>query len=596
MSIRSSVAPAFIASLVLISGHAVGGDTPPDFRWLTAASGDWTDASRWDQNAVPGFGGFVGANVFIDAPGSEYIVTVAGTPELLDVGDLTLGANARLTLLPSGPGASFRSMSLVDQAVFFSIRNVTVLEEVNVADGTLLQIANRTLSVGGQLDNSGTVRLSNGDVTAALFHNRGIVRNDSGSDVTIATPGGFVNEGRIEVEAGELLIEGDFVHRGMLETIQFGALAVRGNVTVENGATFAPGATLHLVGDQGVNRTASGPLSERVNIFGGSWTINDALQVGARLASTADTQSLTIAQDLNAHSLTIRGAEARLRGITTTATSSILAAHTVIDGPATFHADVELGGFVEFLGTYQFGGDLSFNAATVNFQQGLHVGGDLVVSTSASITTPDNRLSAGGDIVWSTPSLDLDVELIAGDEMILGVRRINVAPTARRIRIGAGTTDLNADLNIDEDVLIAGANLSIGAVGEISHRTIHGDLSTTFALSQAWDFDIEGSASRGVADSDTLTVTGDAAIYGILRVHTIGDPSNLRAGDEFTLFVADSIDAIFRIVTLPTLDDGLSFDLIIETTEVRLLVVPAPGPVSLLAFAGLATMRRRRSH
>jgi hypothetical protein len=180
--------------------------------------------------------------------------------------------------------------------------------------------------------------------------------------------------------------------------------------------------------------------------------------------------------------------------------------------------------------------------------------------------------------------------------MILGVRRINVAPTARRIRIGAGTTDLNADLNIDEDVLIAGANLSIGAVGEISHRTIHGDLSTTFALSQAWDFDIEGSASRGVADSDTLTVTGDAAIYGILRVHTIGDPSNLRAGDEFTLFVADSIDAIFRIVTLPTLDDGLSFDLIIETTEVRLLVVPAPGPVSLLAFAGLATMRRRRSH
>lgn len=594
MTIRCSIAPTLAASLVLLSGQAVGGDSPPDFRWLTAANGDWTDASRWDQNAVPGLGAFVGANVFIDAPGSAFNVTVSGTPELLNVGNLTLGANARIALISSGRRVTFRSINLVDQSVFFAQTDVTVLEDSEVGQGTLLQVANYTLDFGGRLDNSGVVRLSNGEINAAHFHNRGTVRKDSGSDVVIVTAGGLVNEGRIEIEAGELRIEGDLVHRGVVETIQFGSLAVRGNVTVENGATFTPGTTLSLLGDQGVHRTASGTLSERVNIVGGSWTINNAPDVGVRLASTTDTESLTIAQDLNAHSVNIRGAEARLRGVSTTAPSSLLAAHTVIDGPAIFRGDVQFGGVIEFLGAYQFDDDVTFGNATVNFQHGLHVGGDLFVSSDTLITTPDNRISAQGDIVWSTPSLDLNAELHAGDEAILGVRRINVAPTARRVRLGAGTTELNVDLSPTDDVLIAGTSLSIGAVGAITKRTIDGDLASTFALSQAWDFDITGSASRGIADSDTLTIAGDATIYGTLRVHALGGADSFRAGDEFTLVAADSIDATFRLVSLPTLTDGRSLELIVDPTSVRLVVVPTPGAASLLALSGLATMRRQR--
>jgi hypothetical protein len=463
---------------------------------------------------------------------------------------------------------------------------------------------------GGLFRNEGLFEVNPKEINLYEFTNTGTLylhRRDAQNTARARFGKTFHNYGEVLTLGNDIFIDAeDMIHDGTMTVANPVAgpitLTLNGDQMITANASFDSRYRLIFNGLTH-QRTFRGDLdlSNDVEFLATTWTFLDDLTLrGVAKFGDSDTIRLTFEGGVSLATAVFDSREVRFAGPVYASDSVVFN----VDISAVFEGAFHASGATTFRAqsvSFQdadvsFSGPTLFDRTTAQFASALHVDGALTVTGNSAILTSDNRVTSSGPVTWSTPSLDLNVELIAGDELILGVRRINVAPTARRIRIGAGTTDLNADLNVDEDVLIAGANLSIGAFGELAHRTIHGDLSTTYALSQAWDFDIEGSGARGVADSDTLAITGDATIYGILRVHSIGDPSNLRAGDEFTLFIADSIDANFRFVSLPTLDDGLSLDLIIETTEVRLLVVPTPGALSVFAASACAAMRRRRPH
>src|SRR5438445_604701 len=69
------------AALICASSVALG----TDLSWLTATSGQWTDATKWTNGNVPDA---TNENALITATGVGYSVTVAGAP--ITMGGLTV--------------------------------------------------------------------------------------------------------------------------------------------------------------------------------------------------------------------------------------------------------------------------------------------------------------------------------------------------------------------------------------------------------------------------------------------------------------------------------------------------------------------------
>ncbi len=613
MPIRSFASPALAASLVMISGQALAGPALPTFNWINPIGGDWYNPANWDQNAVPGYAATAGADVVIDATGDPFLLTfpIPLPPypnKPIALGIMTLDGPVTFVV---GIGAqdfhTVRELSAQGNSWFRFYRIVNVLDDVTIGEHARMDAGAGRLVVGGALRNQGHLELTSATIEATSVVNDGLI---STLTTTALSPrefivsDAFINNGTIVMDNRGFSVRGHMIQRGSIDIAASSGFRINGDLTIEDGATFTGAGSLVLQGEQGEvgePRTVAGNLAfgGRTDIqYGGAWTFRGAVDLGSLYTYETSLDAVRFEDDLRTGILSLAAVNtAHFQSVRTTGLAQISSTSIEFAGHAEFVDDVQLGGAsLIFHDSYEFGADLTLSGVTAHLQHGLDVAGNLTVTNNARITIGENTTinARGGDIAWFTPLLDLDIPLIASDEIAVGARRLNAAITARQIRIGSALTDLNTDLSADQQVLIAGANLSIGAVGEIAQRTIHGDLGTTFALSQGWDFDIEGSASRGEAASDTLTITGDATIYGVLRVHALGGSNSFRAGDEFTLFAADSIDATFRFVSLPALEGDLSLELIVDQTTVRVVVIPAPGAISAFAACGLATMRRRR--
>ncbi len=607
MPSRSLVAPALTASLVALAGQSFAGSATPVFNWLQPVSDAWGTAGAWDQSAVPGRGDFVGADVFLNAAGDPFTVSLGtiGDTAPVEVGALVLGAQASLSIgLSASDQSSARSISLTDQSRLLTARTFHVHEDVDVGASAVFVAAAGEFVVGGILRNEGLLEWARGSMEATSVVNDGLIvttfTNPAGPRDFIVSDE-FINNGEIVMQNGGFSVLGDMVQRGSVDIPASSGFRLNGNLLIEDGATFSGAGSLILQGGQGVQRTVSGDLRFASGVtlqFGGDWTFGDAVEVGSLNTYETSLDSIRFDGHLQAGSISLAaGSAATFQSVAATGSAQISASTIGFKGDANFGGATSLSAQqIAFGGSYSFADDLAINAATVHFQNGLDVGGDLSVTANARITLGEGEgiLVRGDNITWTTPSLDLEYALTVSGQIVVGVSGINAPLTAATLRIGAGVTALNADLSVIDNVSIAGTSLSIGAVGEIAHRTIHGDLTTTYAQSQAWDFDILGSRDRGAEESDTLAITGDASLYGVLRVNAIGGAATLRAGDEFTLLTAALLDGSFRALSLPSLSGGLSFDLVYELSAVRLVVVPAPHTLAAFALSALVAVRRVR--
>lgn len=638
MALDCVLSPRSAAALLALASACSAGPSVPLFEWASPGGGDWSDPSNWSPLGVPGVGEFLLADARMAFTTLQYVgISSSLTLRNLDVGpraDIYAVESIRLTgslnlngSMAFAPGANFtveRDAKLTgggfnfwsDWEVFGRFENDGVID----SHGRLLlsdqTIDNPNVNTGyidagisefraGHFRNDGAMRVFSNATAARSFVNNGKLK-------LFAFASGETNFGELFRNSGQVFLTGNnrieaerMVHDGAYEgDPNLGVqLRIFGNHTFTERASFDP--TIRVTLDaMGASRTADGVLSTSANLLfvGGGWTLNGSFNLAGSSTLGEQPHDLVVNGELHVGRSIITGRSIVVR-------DSLVATNAVDLYPGedgarfegAFHAMYTLnvrGGSVEFLHhETSFGLSAVFEDASATFASSPTFS-NLVVTAlegEASIATPDNRVVASGDITWLTRSQDLNTELVADGEIDLTVRRINAALTAQTVRLGGAFTDLNVDLTARESVIINGTNLSIGAVGDIAHRTIEGNLSTTFALPQAWDFDVVGSGARGAADSDTLTITGDATIYGRLRVRALGEVSDFRVGDEFLLFDAASVDALFRSVSLPELPEGLTFELRTDATSVRLLVVPAPGPVALaLGIAGAACPGRRR--
>lgn len=648
MNTRSvTVTAAFVAAASFAASTTRAGDTPPLFLWTNPVDGLWSAAGNWSPQGVPGVGAFTGAEARIDALGATpYVVTLGSAVSLSTLtlgGNAVLLRNAPLTLsgdllvsdsawIEVGEDGAFQSgvfavhgnASFESGTRFNAIWGVLDVRGVFRNDSHNFSARSATLNRNNTLQtrdaNHGSARFNT--LIAGFFENTGVL-STSGSDSTLLFRD-LLNTGDINIfdSTSGAIIDDDFTNRGRVRLFPANATARFSATRFIHEGVFqgeSSGAVFELIGshhhfinpDPFVNTL-------RVELQGqgvAPMTLNGALDTGAQIVGRAE--SLVAHDELRFRAATSFVVEqhADFRAALTTSNFS-LAAQTATfaesitsSGPLTlnaqgdlrFEGDIAANGVttlraasIHATGHNSFTGSLTIREADALFDNSFVVDGSLVVQQGASMKFADGAaLRATGNITWSNPGSLLDVPIVAGGQAIIGARRVEAEVTANFIRLGAGTMELAADITSNTTVIIAGTALSLGARGEFTHATIDADVATTFALNQSWLFDVGFDGARGPA-SDLLTITGSAQLYGVLNVDLVGNPASLRAGDEFTLLTAASIDGAFLAMNLPTLTGALSWDYFQTNTALGLRVIPSPGAGTLLALVALAHARRDR--
>lgn len=120
--------------------------------------------------------------------------------------------------------------------------------------------------------------------------------------------------------------------------------------------------------------------------------------------------------------------------------------------------------------------------------------------------------------------------------------------------------------------------------------TITGDYTQTDSGLLVVEF---GGLTQGT-EYDFLNITGTASLAGILDVD-LWNGFTPTLGEEFNILHAGAVSGTFDAVSLPTLANGLLWDVSYTGTDVCLRVVPEPATVLLLGFGliGLAGRGKR---
>lgn len=642
-----TVAATIVAAASFVAAqNAHAGETPPLFLWAQPVGGLWSSASNWSPSGVPGVGVFTGADARIDALGpTPYVVTLGSDASL---STLTLGGNA--ILLRNAPLTLSGDLLVTDSAW------IEVGEEGASQSGVFAVHGNASFESGtrfianwGVLDvrgvfrndsqnfsaNSATLNRNNTlqtrdanhgsaafrNLSAGFFENTGAL-NTRGTnptlhfrdllntgDINIFNSEGvftvdddFTNLGRVRLfsaNANTRFIATRFIHEGVFQAQSSGSVfeLVGSHHHFVNPDPFVNALRVELEGQGAAPMTLNGALDTGVQILGraASLVAHDELRFRAATSFVVE-QHADFRAALTTSNFTLAAQSATFAGSITSSGPLTLS----VSGDLRFDGDIAANGVttlraasIHATGHNSFTGSLTIREADALFDNSFVVNGSLIVQQGASMKFADGAaLRATRNITWSNPGALLDIPIIAGGQAILGARRIEAEVSADFIRLGPGTMELAADITANTTVVIAGTTLSLGGRGEFTHATIDADVSTTFALSQSWNFDVGVDAARGPA-SDLLTITGSAQLYGALNVDLVGNPSSLRAGDEFTLLTAASIEGAFLAINLPTLTGSLSWGYFQTDSALGLRVIPTPGPAAALVLAGLAASRRR---
>ncbi|HVO23619.1 MAG TPA: hypothetical protein VMW56_08325, partial [Candidatus Margulisiibacteriota bacterium] len=322
--------------------------------WKSAASGNWSDKTKWDSGTVPG-------------PGDDANITVAGTYTVTldahsEIASLTLGgstgtqtlSNAQFNLTLDGDSTiGARGVYTHGGGTLAGAGTLTVDGALNMNGGTLSGAgatniaAGGTFSIGGtmnilqSINNAGTATWGSGGINCgngAIVTNQsgGVFSiqsdqfwgpfggqacqfvNASGGTVSKTSTGGtttfsnipFGNSGAVTVSTGVLLLGGGGTSSGSVNVatgarVEFNA----GTYTLNAGAAFTgagtmrvSGATLTVAGDAGVTNLemTAGTLNGGANLtVSGSCAWSGGTMSGTGLTIIPMGATLTISGSVN---------------------------------------------------------------------------------------------------------------------------------------------------------------------------------------------------------------------------------------------------------------------------------------------------------
>lgn len=269
--------PHFILMLLLFSVGRIGAI---EILWTNTSGGDWSIATNWSPNIVPGSND----NVTIQG----VVTVVVSMPSQCAGLNLTNFSGGFPTITGSGALTVYGPSHW--RGATFSGTGQTILEAgatLEIAGGFQFTLSSRILENGGTVSwtGSGTIFLNSGAVitnrpgalfevqsaasfisaigSGASFDNAGIYRKSLNTSIhTTATSMAFNNYGSMEIQAGTFLSGGPFQNNGTV--------------------TLSPGTTNRISGGGSANGTFTTPPTALVEWSSGAST-SFTLETGAQL-------------------------------------------------------------------------------------------------------------------------------------------------------------------------------------------------------------------------------------------------------------------------------------------------------------------------
>jgi len=476
----------------------------------------------------------------------------ANTTVAVNAGSLVFNASGSPTYnqsisLASGANISARQAATLSN-VTLATSGIVTFNQDDVATGTLTVSSNNSLSselivqVGGGAGAPGTTTLS------------GI----------LSGIGNMVKTG-----SGQLTLSGSNSFNGL--TIRNGTV----NATTSNAALGAGTVTMGGAGSTGATLTTGKTHSNNFTI---NTPDSGSVVIGANGAGSGYTLSGGIALNGN---LTLQTFDNTVNGATKAGGN--------FTGGITGTGNVVLNNIGLAANTF------TFNTGAIN-----HTGSLILQGTATGDTTIN--ASIGANVTSVTQNSATSRLLLAGSNSYTGATNVN-----------AGTLVVNGNISTSSLTTVA-SGATIGGAGTVGALTVDGGgtlapgnspgtLNTgtlTLADTSILSFELNPTNTTvGSNINDLVSVTGNLTLDGILNVvATSGDFLSVASGTVWRLFnyTGALVNNTVTFNTMPTLADGLSWEIDTTTSnQVNLKVIPEPGAALLGGLGLIALFRRRRN-
>ena len=568
------------------------------YTWTGSNNGEWTVASNWNPQGIPGKDDTAIINSGSVVINTEITVSTLNLASTLEINATfiltdafnwtggTLTGSGTLALAATLTGTiSSSSPKIITGALIINQAGT-----VNWTGGVIRQSqASGDFNNLGLFDIQGDLILGEVDDFGGRFNNTGTLRKSAGNGTaTIERSVRLANTGTIEALAGTLSIFSGLSNPD-IELLHTGAF----HIGVQGELRFAGGT--HRIGETGtISGPAGGPAQGGFRQTLGTLTVDGELLLGGQ-ANLSD-GTLTINTSASMPNLTLSFGTLAVNA-TLTLTEALNWIGGTITGSGTLSLAATLTGTISSSSPKIITGALTINqTGTVNW-----TGGEI------------RQSQASGDFN-NSGLFDIQGDLILGEVNVFGGRFNNTgtlrksagngtATIERSVRLAntgtiealAGTLAIFSGLNnVDIELLHTGA-FRIGAQSELrfaagTHRIGEtGQITGLGTLSLAGGtFTNDGTVSPGLPtgilnvsgnfpfssqtsvldvglggdipgnNQDKLIVSGNASLNGTLDISLTDDfqPSD---NQEFTVLQAGSLNGTFNDVTYPDLGNGFGF-------------------------------------
>lgn len=463
------------------------------------------------------------------------------------------------------------------------------------------------------------------------FHGRPTGENGAVAETILRGAGGTLgiptlttmsHSGLISLVDSDVLIFANLTSSGVFHVDPDSKLTIRSIGSTSTTVQFEPGSLF-----AGGGRT----VVEATSIVGDLFAENELTVRGRFVGSVTNTGQTTL-QGLNNGMLTGTVGSISSGGFLTLDLGSDfeftgnLAARgglslSAQSNAATIQGDALLSGPVSLSNTsLRILGDLTLDSITQLSGSGtLTVDGDVVsnsgVSTAARIIVEGNAAFDGSVSTRRYTSIgatQVNGNLSASENLVLGDGSVihgeiaatgftingDVSAASLRMNSFGGGLQLEGQLTITDDTQplnLVRTRLVLPGLPSAEPDRIISDVILTrppnfFTPSFQTTVRLSDDLAR------TLEVIGSMSIEGRLALTFFGGVTGAYLGQSFTLIHAtDGLTGQFDPLTLPSLPNGLSLELVYDPHSLTLRVIPTPAAASVLALAGLAATRRRRS-
>ncbi|MBH5277902.1 fibronectin-binding autotransporter adhesin ShdA [Salmonella enterica] len=540
---------------------------------VTSELDETTATSNWDGSKLTkqGDGTLILSNTGNDYGDTEIVggILAAKDAASLGTGDVTIAENATLAL---SQGSLDNNVTGEGQIVKSGSDELIVTGDNNYSGGTTISGGTLTVdyadSLGsGDIDNSGVLKVGEGELENTLFGSGSLVKTGTG-ELTLSgdnsySGGTTITGGTLTADHADSLGSGDIDNSGVLQV---------GEGELEN--TLSGSGSLVKTGTGELTLSGDNTYSGGTTITGGTLTADHADSLGSGDIDNSGVLQVGEGELENTLSGTGSLVKTGTGELTLSGDNSYSGGTTITGGTLTAdHADSLGTGAIANSGVLQVGeGEL---------ENTLSGSGSLVKTGTGELTlSGDNTYSGGTTITGGTLTADHADSLGSGDIANSGVLQVGegelkntLSGSGSLVKTGTGELTLSGDNNTySGDTTIADGTLiaaNVNALGsgnidnsgtlmldangafELANITTHSGATTALAAGSTLDAGqlIQENGSTlsidlGAATDDAMITADSVTLGGSLNVTGIGSVTDSWTPEAYTYTLIDSDSAI----------------------------------------------------